>query len=455
MNRLGGFLILAAVLAGGCQPTYPEQRLIEGLKRICHEEYGIDDVHVVIKGETLGVHLPLRKLFSADFERLLRDGAEIQDLESLMQLHPDALEKIDNVFFSTSRVILSTDKKINFYVITATDTELTGLQITRVGYVDDLKRVRFWDISRGEFFKRLHTDFSLNRGVIWKKPVVTLFNALGLDDPSALLAKSFSSAEEAKLNSPLFYSEVIESNFKKDLIYQISDIKSTSLSRGEIVVYLKAKGTYEPKAGYESYKFLLPSGFEAEYMFLLERSRGQPSRIVRVIPFYFVNDQGEVEKILFPEAVSLYRSIDNWMEDFTVEDVKLPEFLANQLTRRMQALLNADERVYNTFHQARAECMYDTDASRFRLSVRVLPKRTIFRTASDVRADDDLQYLLGLLLKEFARVMRSYRFDGFKGLDLSLPLSEEAISISTDLIEGLRQDKVSIRELLTSKLVGV
>ena len=108
------FLILPFL--SGCQPSYPKDYVESSIKEICQKDYGITEVEVKIKGKTLGVYLPLKQLFSVDYEKFI--GGELEGgLENLIQFHPDALEKVEDVLFSTSRVILSTDREIDFYML--------------------------------------------------------------------------------------------------------------------------------------------------------------------------------------------------------------------------------------------------------------------------------------------------------------------------------------------------
>ena len=67
------------------------------------------------------------------------------------------------------------------------------------------------------------------------------------------------------------------------------------------------------------------------------------------------------ERVEFPEELGLYRNIDTWLEDFTVEEISLADFLAAQLTRRVQQLLSEDQNVLSGFDQARIEFAHVKD----------------------------------------------------------------------------------------------
>lgn len=481
-SKLKVAAVLLAIGLSACSHTYPEDRLVNDLRVLCFREYGIEDVDVKISGKTIGVHLPLQKLFSTDFSKLLANGKDIQNvqnLEGLLQFSPEAMERVENVLFSISRVILSTDKDIDFYVLTATDTELTGIQLVLAGYVGDLKRVRFWDISRDEYRKRIANDLRINRGVIWKKPVERLFKDLGVLSTDQLIEKHFLPDRTAEEISPLFYSELLELAFKKDVRYEILEIRSTSMKQGEVAVYAKVRSTFRPMLEYVNYDFLIPSGYEAEYIFILV-PHDQDYRIQRVIPFHFLDEKDKMERVEFPEELGLYRNMDGWLEDFGVEEIHLPEFLAQQITRRVQQILHDDPRIMKSFENVRVEFSHikeeatpdlskKVDATgaqhplasgqtvsnvgHFRLTTLITPKISTKVKASknkNLFSREDVQYVLDKALREFVSVLRSYRFEDFQYLDIISPADNEILVLEKQDLELYRQKKIPLVQLLNT-----
>lgn len=152
INRIV-FVLLAAFISGSltsCAPTYPREKMVEGVKQLCKKEYGVE-VEVKIAEKTLGVRLPLEGLF---------------DVKTL-QVDPKAMDKITGVMLSVSRVALSSDQSIQFYTIIATDKNVPGAEIVMTRYVRDLRRYFYGDISRGEFTKRMVFDVRFNpQGII-------------------------------------------------------------------------------------------------------------------------------------------------------------------------------------------------------------------------------------------------------------------------------------------------
>jgi len=142
------FCILPLIGFGtGCGPTYPKDTLASSVMELCKKEYGID-VSVQMTGKTLGVRVPLDKLF-----------------DSTLQLSPDVGSQLDGVILSTSRVVLSTDDPPDFYVVVAQDKRIPGVELKLTRYVKDIRRLHYNDISRGEYTKRMLFEFGLDLGI--------------------------------------------------------------------------------------------------------------------------------------------------------------------------------------------------------------------------------------------------------------------------------------------------
>jgi len=128
-----------------CAPTYPKERIVESVQKLCEKEYNVD-VEVIIEGSTMGVRIPLEGLF---------------DTETL-QIKPEAFDKITGVMLSASRVALSSDKSIDFYTVITYDKKVPGAEVVMTRYIYDLRRFFLGDISRGEFAKRMVFDVRFN-----------------------------------------------------------------------------------------------------------------------------------------------------------------------------------------------------------------------------------------------------------------------------------------------------
>ncbi len=472
-------LALFLLLTSGCEHSYPEAKLHQSLKEICKKEYGVDHVESKIVGRTLGVYLPLEKLFSSDFEEILA-GGKVKDLSSLLQISPETLDKVEDVLFSTSRVILSTDKPIDFYVLKATDTELTGISLILVGYVQDIKRVRFWDISRTEYRKRVYHDMKVNYPVIWKKPVSGVFKDLGKKSTRDILDAYFLPGANLENISPLFYSIILEAQLKDNLSCEILNLRSTGGRVGEALVYVKVRENYTPKQAYMDHKFTLPNGFESEYIFVLTKYLGD-YKVSRVIPFYYVADDGTVKKVDFPPELKLYENVDKWREEFELEEIFLPDFLSQQITRRVQPLLSEDERIQNTFSTRRVNFgfVYNDeqkkdaenakDAGYFSVKTNLALKKSsaaaydsgAFDGTKDAGAGglaalsgmlqpealQDVYYLLDVVMRETTTVLRGYWYENYSYIKFESVFGVSFILKKEDL-ELYRRKKIDLAGLL-------
>jgi hypothetical protein len=454
-------IVITCVFCCACDQTYKSDYVVDSIKKICKDEYGITNVDIKIKGKTLGVYLPLDQLFSLDYEKFLR-GEELGDLENLIQFHPDALDKVEDVLFSTSRVILSTDRKIDFYVVNATDTTVTGIQFTILGYVLDMKRVRFWDISRDEYRKRLIHDLSINKAVLWKRNVIALFEGVAAGKIDEVMKECCVDETSLTTLSPYFHKQLLET-FKKDgLNYEIIDIKGKPFQEKEVLVYAKVKETYTPKPEFADQAFQFESGFVGEYLFVLSML-GMEYKIVQVIPFYVVDDDGSVKRIDFPNELKIYENLDEWPNDFEFTEVYLEDFLAEQIGKRLQGEVSLDETIKKNFivgKQGEAiACSYETamgTASQpgdrrtgyfsFYLALRL--KQKLFLNVNDLSGNKDLLYLIEKVLREFAFVVSAYGFKNYSHVELHLPLLNESLTIEREDIVRFHKKKISLEELL-------
>ncbi|GEM_PF-554891 len=476
-SRFVFFLFLLSFFsATGCEHSYPEAKIQASLREICKKEYGIDHIEVKIVGKTIGVYMPLEKLFSTDFEEILARG-KVKDLSSLLQISPETLDKVEDVLFSTSRVILSTDKPIDFYVLKATDTQLTGITLILVGYVQDIKRVRFWDISRSEYRKRVYHDMKVNYPIIWKRPVTGVFKDLGKKNTREILDAYFLPGADLESVSPLFYSVILEAQLKDKLSYELLSVRSIAGRANEALVYAKVRENYTPKPQYKDYHFSFPSRFEAEYIFVLTKYLGD-YKINRVIPFYYIDETGTLKKVTFPPELQLYENVDKWHEEFELEEIKLEDFLSQQISRRLQPVLTEDERIQNTFTNRRVTFGYVyPDPERKEkgyFSVRInltlkkhasvnaaAPssgslrggKRGLTAMIDDEEALKDIYYLLDLAMRECVTVIRGYWYENYEYVKLE-PLFGVSYIMKKPDLDLYRRKKIDIVELLSRSVAS-
>ena len=460
----GIFVILFLTISSlsSCRATYHADTLEDSIKRILKKEYNINTVQVKIVGRTLGVYLPLDKLFSANLDSFSSENANLEDL---FRFHPEAMEKVEDVLFTTSRVILSTDRPVDFYVLKAVETKTTGIELILTGYVNDMKRVRFWDIAISEYRKRLLHDLSINRTVIWKRTIEEFFNDIGHYPSADLIDKFFTTGATIKDISPFFYSHLVEAEFKDNLQYEIQTLLTKPINDKEILIYVKVKETYAPRSGYEQYNFLFPHNGEHEFLFVLEAER-LSYRIRQAIPFYYIDENRLVRQIEFPDELKIYDNIQTWNEEFELEEVFMGSFLAQQLTKRLQLLLSTDERIQRFFAIKNFELVYhepdvvDADSSKeggryytFLYDIRD-PRGVRVGNINTLTGNQRTEYLYlwECILHEFTQVAYNYKFRDFNHLELQDEGSMRSMIIFPDVLERLRIKKVDINTVINTSL---
>lgn len=159
-----GITLSMVLFAAACgEVTYPKETLRESVIKLCKDEYNLD-VDVSFVGNTLVIYLPLPNLFDITFH-----------------INKDCWEKISNILLNARRVALSTDADIKFYCVITQDVRLPEIQLVIVNYVEDIKRVLYWHISRDEYFKRTLKDLNENPQARKEKTITDVFNKMDLD----------------------------------------------------------------------------------------------------------------------------------------------------------------------------------------------------------------------------------------------------------------------------------
>jgi uncharacterized protein (DUF3820 family) len=88
-------------------------------------------------GNTVDVYLPATNVLKSD-----------------MTFSDHVLDKIEHVMLTATRVTLSAEMKYDFFVLTTRDLR-TGVEVSFVRYLKDIRRLITDDISRTDFFQRM------------------------------------------------------------------------------------------------------------------------------------------------------------------------------------------------------------------------------------------------------------------------------------------------------------
>lgn len=444
VSSLWAALTLCFAIQGCTVQSYPADRIKEALVDICKKEYGIDHIEVRIAGDTIGVYLPLDKLFATDFKGSVIAG-KVRNLETLFEPSPEAMDKVEDVLFSISRVLLSTDHAFKFYILQATDVANTGLQLVLKGYVDDVKRVRVWDISRDEYRKRVIHEMKQNRAVLWHKPVRQFFETLQQKSIQEVTLQYFGNTLLPETLDALFFEKLRTSaGSSRPYTWDITDIRSARVQRGEVLVYVKANPLLDGAK-------VLPGGEEAQYLFLVSYKATEP-QILRIIPFQYLDETGKLQKIPFPEDIHMEQSLETWEQEFPVEEIHLGDFLAEQMNRRIQMLIAMDERIQNTFQEVKLSIKYEGVADRPHYSI--VFDSVVFRDQSKLPVDsvlyhEDMVYLMSVVSRDFLELLRSYHFGDYEYMSVNVLQEQGEHLIGRDDLELFRRKKVDFQGLLS------
>jgi len=233
------FIMLICLLNNnGCAPTYPKERLAKSLEGVCKKEYNVD-VQAKVIGKTIVVFIPLQELFDEKLDILA-----------------DAVEKIENVILTTSRVLFSTDAKVDFYMIIAADIKTTSAELVLVRYMDDVYKFMHGWINRDDYRQR----------VLWR----VNFNPKLLQEPKF-------DFEVKEMILPGFLAEQIAQRL--NVIFESS-----------VVYKIKVKGDYDTQKKQFNFSLIVPvpSRFEKIYMPIILNQAD------KIILEYKFNDYAEV-----------------------------------------------------------------------------------------------------------------------------------------------------------------
>jgi hypothetical protein len=125
-------------------------------------------------------------------------------------------------------------------------------------------------------------------------------------------------------------------------------------------------------------------------------------------------------------------------------------FLAQQLTRRVQAMLAGDERIQNTFRDIKLNFDYhEAEPSYFSLDLEAVLRDFNNYDRKSLVFHEDMLYLLSLASKEFVDVLRSYQFGAYDYVRLNVAQDAKPLILGREDLESFRRNKIDIQGLLT------
>jgi hypothetical protein len=179
----------------GCAPSYPKEKLAESLIDICKKNHDID-VQTKLIGKNIVVFIPLDELFNAN-----------QDLL------PEAVNKIENVILSTSRMLFSTDAEVDFYTIIAADVHVTAAEVILIRCMDDVYKFMHGWISRDEYRKRILWEANYNVELV--KDSAFNFDMQEMTLPR-FLAEQIAQRVNLSLNASIVHKAKVSGNYIKE-----------------------------------------------------------------------------------------------------------------------------------------------------------------------------------------------------------------------------------------------
>jgi len=129
-------LVVLGPCLAGCRASYPTGSVKQTIARICEDEYGVK-VEVKETGRTIGALIVVKNMLLSD-----------------LSFSDQVLKKIEDVMLTVSRITLSSEENYEFFVIAILDPD-TGIQVSFVRYIKDIRRLITDDISRNDYFQRL------------------------------------------------------------------------------------------------------------------------------------------------------------------------------------------------------------------------------------------------------------------------------------------------------------
>ncbi len=398
--------LLLLTLYACTQATYPKEKVEQSVIDLCKEEYDLDVKAKIIEG-TLGVFIPIEKL-----------------IDDNLQLNADATSKIEDAALSIHRVTMSTDEPLKFYTLTARDINTPGAEFMLTAFVYDVIRVRLLDISRGEYHKRTLKDFRFNPIVAGEEKIKELFN--GLNENSPLV-------EELK---PLFYP--IYTIGKKDTQkIEVQSILSKEISIQESLFYVKTKEYYKPLPGLDVYTSIFPSGFDNEYLILLNLTKF-PNPLQEIASKYFYSGT-EIRQRNLKESFDSYKDRGYIGKDgLPKKGLELGWFLSQQITRRITMLSQEDKKLKGKFNIQNSQGSIDNKIFQFRFSL------------SPIKAlDEDKKTAFLKIMKLCENIFRRYSFEDFEGIELIdiTPDGKKVFLSKSELKKFGRNKKVLLNKL--------
>ena len=387
VKKIGLAYFLLLLFLSGCGPTYPEEKVLESVREVCQDEYCTD----------VKIRKVMDKLF--DMPGIESGSLDLNAIASGFKLAEGADKKIGDVTMAASRVCISSDCDVEFYVVVAEDESLGGAQVILTRHVMDIKRILTGDISRGDFVQRMLIDIAYDSRPAAETLVKSFFEDLQSKNSQEITQKYFSHGRQDPGLSGIFYMMLTQVEQRQDRAFALKSIKSLRLSPAQILTHCEVE-----EAG----------GVKNEYLILIDTSFYPLVFIRAVIPSHIVNANGTVNTINIQGDLAKYKDPDAWQgEEFFLEEVNLPTFLARQIGGRIRNRFTSHPRLASGFTLGVSMGEYLTDSQ----------GKKFFKFSIEPRAgaspDEELNELVqSESFEVICRILRRYEFKDFDRVEL-------------------------------------
>lgn len=367
-----------------------------------------------IVGTTLGISIPIEGLVGED-----------------MRLDKDAADKIEDLALSIRRVILSTDRHIDFYILCARDTKMAGAEYVMTGYAMDIKRVLLRDLSRSQYISRLQRDFRLNPAILGENKIKGLFEDLSknTDPESALGEYAHFSLSPEKVSEILYPAMLIAE--PSSVRYEISELQYKEVSPDEALFWIKVKESYTPKPEAQNAASIFPPGFINEYIILVSRAdRSKP--IVDIVPKYF-QSYNNIQQRFMDQIYDKYEDVAVVdASGLPLKEIKLTDVLSQQIARRLKAMLESEDPFKGSYEVTSVKGGFEDG---------------IFVLNFDVQGDE--KEIFAEALAAVRDVTREYWFEDFRGAKVTSDLSEKRVILDRENLRATGKKNIDIEKYLS------
>ncbi len=417
----------------GCEkPSYPKDRLIKDVKDMVRKEYGYD-IKAVITGKTLGLFLPVPQIFNYD-----------------LSVNESFNQKSQDIFLSAARVVLSTDADLDFFVTLYTD-QVKGIDISMVRSVMDTKKLLLGAISRNDYYERTVFQYKYNIDILAEKAIRKLFE----DIPQKRSGSTAFFLPDNSFNESFFFGYLMESELKDHIYYSILSLKTKRTAEEEVLVYVKTRENFKPKPGYENYRFAFPSGTVHEFMFDLKMLKGVLPIIVKNYSYReSINGTIVTKPMMYPFTENA--DIAEWDNYFYLEDIKLQDFLIQQLATKINRKINEADNPKSEKREDDTESFSEPPSVAMAEGKYLVDNDTInpdsfqltFRFKDNIAVKNLSKDFTDNVLKFFKRILQKYNYNYYNKLIFLSSDGEVINSFDKSTVDRLQLEDKSWKSII-------